>query len=118
MFHSPVSHHQNAGAVGHQDHRAVDLFQLLLDRPDPGRAVEFVGFKWRNATYLAQAGLQQCLPMLGHVLTQARHDQNGCGSLQLVHLNTLGFSKTRLARWPELFCSTDLKDPPSGALFI
>jgi hypothetical protein len=30
--------------------------------------------------------------MFGNVLAQARDDQNGCGSLQFVHLNTFGFS--------------------------
>jgi hypothetical protein len=56
--------------------------------------------------------------MLGHMLAQARDDQNGCGSLQFIHVNTFAFSMTRLAVSPEAFCSVDIKERPSGALFI
>jgi hypothetical protein len=58
------------------------------------------------------------LPMFGDVLTQARYDQNGCGSLQFVHFNTYAFSMTRLALSPGAFCRTDIKERPPQALFI
>ncbi|MNE71178.1 hypothetical protein D3C80_1670290 [compost metagenome] len=110
--------HQHTGAVGDQDDRPVDLFQLVLDRPDAGIAIELVGFQWRHTAYLFQPGFKQRLPMFGNVLAQARYDQNGCGGLQFVQFNTYAFSMTRLALWPGAFCRTDIKDRPPLALFI
>jgi hypothetical protein len=49
--------------------------------------------------------------MLGHMLTQARHDQNGCNSIQFVHVSTYAFSMTRLTRWSAIFVVLTLKFP-------
>ncbi|MNN39570.1 hypothetical protein D3C81_1536090 [compost metagenome] len=86
---SPVRHHQYAGAVRHQDHRAIDLRQFALDRLDPGGTAELVGLQRRHRADLVQAGLQQCLPMLGDMVAQARDDQDGSGGLQFFHVSTL-----------------------------
>jgi hypothetical protein len=56
--------------------------------------------------------------MFGNVLAQTRYDQNGCGSLQFVHVNTFAFSMTRLALSPGAFCRTDIKERSPEALFI
>jgi hypothetical protein len=104
--------------VGDQNHRPFDLLQFVLDCTDPCGTVELVGFKRRDTAYFAEFGLKQCLPMLGYVLTQARHDQNGCDSLQFVHISTYAFSMTRLTQWSEAFCSADIKERPPPALFI
>ena len=45
----PVHHHEHTGAVGHQDHRAVDLLQLMLDGLDPCRQAQLVLLQRRNA---------------------------------------------------------------------
>ncbi|MNG24315.1 hypothetical protein D3C84_1090310 [compost metagenome] len=76
-----MGHHQHTGAVGYQNHWPVDLFQLMLNGMNPGGAIELIGFKGRYAAHIAQAVLEQCLPMLGNMLAQTGHNQNGCGSL-------------------------------------
>ncbi|MNQ79086.1 hypothetical protein D3C85_940170 [compost metagenome] len=104
-----MGNHEHTGAVGHEDGGAIDLGEFVLDGLDTGGTVELIGFQGRYAAYVGQLGLQQCLPMFGNMITQARHDQNGCDSLNLVHLTTFIFSMTRPARRPEVFVELTLK---------
>ncbi|MNZ84574.1 hypothetical protein D3C78_1033360 [compost metagenome] len=84
----PVRDHEYAGAVGDQDHRAVDGFQFALDGLDPRRQAQLVLHQWRHAAYLGQLRGQQGLPVFRHVVPQARDYEDG-GAVVLVHVITL-----------------------------
>ncbi|MNL63021.1 hypothetical protein D3C87_1871010 [compost metagenome] len=71
-----MHHHQHTSTVGHQDHGAGNRLQLVLDRLDTRRQVELVLLQGRYRTDVFQLGCQQRLPMIRHVITQARNDQN------------------------------------------
>ncbi|MNP72250.1 hypothetical protein D3C76_1687630 [compost metagenome] len=75
----------------------------MLDRPDAGHAVEFVGFQRRDTAHFAQPVLQQRLPMFGNVFAQTGYDQNGGGSLQFVHVNTFVFFDDSTGFFASLF---------------
>jgi len=80
-----VRDHQYTGAVGHQDHLAVDAFKLALNGFDTGVQVEFVLGQWRHAANIGQALLEQGLPVLGHVVAQAGNHEDGGGRFIVVH---------------------------------
>ena len=80
----PVGHHDAAPAVGDQQHRAVDGGYRFLQRTHAGAAIEVGAAHGRDAARLRQFLRQQGLPVLGHVVTQARDDQDG-GANRGVH---------------------------------
>ncbi|CAD5377759.1 hypothetical protein OF001_U230011 [Pseudomonas sp. OF001] len=112
----PVRHHQHAGAVRYQDHRAVDLRQLALDRLDPRGAAELVGLQRRHRAHPGQAGLQQRLPVLGHMVAQAGNDQDGCGGLQFFHVSTIALD-IRVGQPADCLRSTVKSAPPTRFTF-
>ncbi|MNT40406.1 hypothetical protein D3C72_1767170 [compost metagenome] len=88
LLRHPVSQHQHPGAVGHQDHRALDARQRLRYGLDPGLAAQLVRGQRRHCHHLLKLLGEQGLPVIRYVVTQAGHYQY-CGlGLKCLHLSS------------------------------
>ena len=69
-----------ACAVRREDDRSLDLRERLIEHGDPRSAGKLVALHARNGRRLWQLLFEQGLPMLRHVVAQARNDQDCRGS--------------------------------------